>query len=158
MSNDGAPHWIIRTGTNADSEALVALVDGVYREYGDEIYLEGYDSDLLDIEGSYRACGGEFVVLEVDGKVVGAHATQPIDGEAGLLTFRRLYLPAELRGTGAGFCFNVGRLGTAAAFLTFGFWLRMAAEDQALILSPLYLAGAIVVLFGRETRGTELPE
>jgi MFS family permease len=69
--------------------------------------------------------------------------------------FPELY-PTRLRGTGAGFCFNVGRLGTAAAFLVFGFWIKLAPESQALLLSPLYLAGAVVILFGRETRDTEL--
>lgn len=71
--------------------------------------------------------------------------------------FPELY-PTRLRGTGAGFCFNMGRLGTAAAFFIFGFWIRMAPESQALLLAPLYLAGVVVVLFGRETRGTELLE
>ena len=69
--------------------------------------------------------------------------------------FPELY-PTRLRGTGAGFCFNMGRLGTAAAFFVFGFWIKMAPESQALLLAPLYLAGAVVILFGRETRGTEL--
>ena len=71
--------------------------------------------------------------------------------------FPELY-PTRLRGTGAGFCFNVGRLGTAAAFLIFGLWIQIAPETQALYFAPLYVLGAVVVLFGRETRGTELPE
>ena len=71
--------------------------------------------------------------------------------------FPELY-PTRLRGTGAGFCFNMGRLGTAAAFLIFGFAVKIAPESQALLLSPLYLLGAVVVLFGKETRGEELPE
>ena len=71
--------------------------------------------------------------------------------------FPELY-PTRLRGTGAGFCFNMGRLGTAAAFFFFGFAVRLAPETQALWLCPLYILGAVVVLFGRETRGTELPE
>jgi len=71
--------------------------------------------------------------------------------------FPELY-PTRLRGTGAGFCFNMGRLGTAAAFFIFGFWIQMAPESQALLLAPLYVLGAVVALFGRETRGTELPE
>lgn len=71
--------------------------------------------------------------------------------------FPELY-PTRLRGTGAGFCFNVGRLGTAAAFFFFGFWVPLAPETQALWLAPLYLIGAVVALFGRETRDTELPE
>ena len=69
--------------------------------------------------------------------------------------FPELY-PTRLRGTGAGFCFNMGRLGTAAAFFVFGFWIKMAPESQALLLAPLYLVGAVVILFGRETRDTEL--
>lgn len=71
--------------------------------------------------------------------------------------FPELY-PTRLRGTGAGFCFNMGRLGTALAFFVFGFWIKITPESQALWLSPLYLLGAVVVLFARETRGTELPE
>jgi MFS family permease len=71
--------------------------------------------------------------------------------------FPELY-PTRLRGTGAGFCFNFGRFGTAAAFLVFGFLITISPESQALLLSPLYLCGAIVVLFGRETRGLELLE
>ncbi|MFK8115577.1 MAG: MFS transporter [Rubripirellula sp.] len=71
--------------------------------------------------------------------------------------FPELY-PTRMRGTGAGFCFNMGRLGTAAAFFVFGFWVKMVPESQALLLAPLYLLGAVVILFGRETRGTELLE
>lgn len=72
--------------------------------------------------------------------------------------FPELY-PTRLRGTGAGFGFNMGRLGTAAAFFIFA---NLAAppspENKALILAPLYIVGAILVLFARETRGEELPE
>ena len=71
--------------------------------------------------------------------------------------FPELY-PTRMRGTGTGFCFNMGRLGTAAAFLIFGFAIKLEPESQAVLLSPLYLLGAVVVLFGRETRGEELPE
>ena len=95
-------NWNIRPGRKEDAEDLTRLVDEVYREYGDEVDLEGYDRDLLDVEDAYRNRGGEFVVLEVDGVVVGAHATQPIDQEAGIVTFRRLYLPKKMRGTEAG--------------------------------------------------------
>lgn len=94
--------WHLRLGTNGDGEQLVSLIDTVYREYGDEVDLDGYDGDLLDVEGAYREAGGEFVVLEKEGVVVGAHATQPVNREEGIVTFRRLYLPPEMRGTGAG--------------------------------------------------------
>lgn len=72
--------------------------------------------------------------------------------------FPELY-PTRLRGTGAGFCFNMGRLGTAAAFFFFGSLATpLLPEQQALLLSPLYIVGLVVVLFGKETRGQELPD
>ncbi|NIP95726.1 MAG: GNAT family N-acetyltransferase, partial [Akkermansiaceae bacterium] len=81
---------------------MVALIDGVYREYGDETDLDGFDRDLLDVEEAYEGRGGEMVVLEENGEVVGAHATQPVDMKEGVVTFRRLYLQPEARGRGAG--------------------------------------------------------
>lgn len=92
----------MRPGRKEDAEELIRLVGGVYREYGDEVYLEGYDGDLLDVEESYRSQGGEFVVMEREGEIVGAHATQPVDVERGIASLRRLYLQPEMRGTGAG--------------------------------------------------------
>lgn len=68
--------------------------------------------------------------------------------------FPELY-PTRLRGTGAGFCFNMGRLATAAAFFGFGA-TSIGVDQKAMYLAPLYLLGVVVVLFGRETRGTEL--
>lgn len=70
--------------------------------------------------------------------------------------FPELY-PTRLRGTGAGFCFNMGRLATAVAFFLFAATPKPPVE-KAMILAPLYLLGVVIVLFGRETRGQELPE
>ncbi len=70
--------------------------------------------------------------------------------------FPELY-PTRLRGTGAGFCFNMGRLGTAVAFFVFGVY-PVSPEQKAIYLAPLYLLGVVVVLFARETRGEELPD
>jgi len=92
----------LRLATREDGPELVRLIDEVYREYGDEVDLEGYDRDLLDVEGAYRKAGGEFVVMEENGRIIGAHATEPVDREKGIVTFRRLYLPPRIRGTGAG--------------------------------------------------------
>lgn len=94
--------WTLRRASNSDSGALIALIDGVYREYGDEADLDGFDRDLLDVEGAYERRGGEMVVLEENGEVIGAHATQPVDLEEGVVTFRRLYLQSRARGRGAG--------------------------------------------------------
>lgn len=70
--------------------------------------------------------------------------------------FPELY-PTRLRGTGAGFCFNGGRILQGIAFFGIGA-LALAPPDKAFYLAWLYLVGAVVVLFARETRGQELPE
>ena len=69
--------------------------------------------------------------------------------------------PTRLRGTGAGFCFNSGRL-LAAPILVLTGWMR---TDQGLslascvsLLAILFPLGAAALLFARETRGLELPE
>ncbi len=79
--------------------------------------------------------------------------------------FPELY-PTRLRGTGAGFCFNMGRLVTFPMLLLTGWMQRPEAdgglgyslEEAASLLSWLFLLGVVVVLFAKETRGAELPE
>jgi len=70
--------------------------------------------------------------------------------------FPELY-PTRLRGTGAGFCFNGGRIMQGVAFLIIGA-LALKPAEKALYLAPLFLVGAVVVLFGKETRHEALPE
>jgi MFS family permease len=70
--------------------------------------------------------------------------------------FPELY-PTRLRSTGAGFCFNMGRLATAAAFFGFGV-APVSPEKKAILLAPLYLLGVVIVLFARETRGQVLQD
>ncbi|HUG90806.1 MAG TPA: hypothetical protein VML55_08240, partial [Planctomycetaceae bacterium] len=69
--------------------------------------------------------------------------------------------PTRLRGTGAGFCFNVGRV-LAAPILFVGGWMQRdwgySLENAASLLSLLFLAGALLLVFAPETKGTELPE
>ena len=72
--------------------------------------------------------------------------------------FPELY-PTRLRGTGTGFGFNMGRLGTAAAFFGFGaLAVQPTGEAKALMLAPLYLVALILIFFAKETRDTELPD
>jgi MFS family permease len=70
--------------------------------------------------------------------------------------FPELY-PTRLRGTGAGFCFNMGRLAAAGVLFAVGA-VAVGDEKKAMLLAPLYLVGVVIVLFARETRGEELPE
>jgi MFS family permease len=76
--------------------------------------------------------------------------------------FPELY-PTGLRSTGAGFCFNVGRL-TAFPIVVFIGWLQrtppeglgMPLQNAASLLSFLFLAGAALLVFAPETKGKQL--
>ena len=104
----------IRPATNADLPGIIRVIDTVYREYGDVVELDSFDSDLNDIEAAYIHGGesddasvrepncGAFVVLEIDGVIRGTHAAFPRRRKDRVAGFRRLYLDKNLRGTGAG--------------------------------------------------------
>lgn len=69
--------------------------------------------------------------------------------------------PTRVRGTGGGFCFNVGRI-LAAPILFVSGWMQkdrgFTLENAAAILSLLFLVGAVALYFAPETKGEELPE
>jgi MFS family permease len=95
-----------------------------------------------------------FVALPIFGFLtLGMHAGYAI-------YFPELY-PTRLRATGAGFCFNGGRL-LAAPVLGIVAWMRKDAgfslEGAASLMSLLFLAGVIAIAFAPETRGQELPD
>ncbi len=70
--------------------------------------------------------------------------------------FPELY-PTKLRGTGTGFCFNMGRVGSAL-YLYIVAKLGWQPDQAALYMAPVFAIGIIIALLGPETRGAELPE
>jgi MFS family permease len=81
---------------------------------------------------------------------------------AGFAVYFPELFPTRLRGTGGGFCFNVGRL-LAAPILVLTGWLGMGRGVgvetwAAALLSLLFLPGALLLLAAPETRGRDLPE
>ncbi len=88
----------LRPAVAADQPGIIDLINRVYQEYGDRICLEQADGDLLDLQATYWDPGGEFVVLERDGTIVGTHAILPLVDQENCCTFRRLYLDESLRG------------------------------------------------------------
>ena len=75
--------------------------------------------------------------------------------------FPELY-PTRLRGTGTGFCFNAGRI-LAAPILFLAGWMQSTAvgltlAQTATTLSMLYIIGALLPYFAKETRGSALME
>jgi len=69
--------------------------------------------------------------------------------------------PTHLRATGAGFCFNGGRI-LAASTLVLSSWLKslpgMDLRAAICLLSLLFLVGLVFVWFLPETKGQPLPE
>lgn len=91
----------IRRADNRDCDAVMSLVSSVLREYGLEPDPEGIDADLANIEGSYRARGGEMFVLEDEGgSIIGSYGLYPVSDM--VCELRKMYLPAEHRGMGLG--------------------------------------------------------
>ena len=78
---------------------------------------------------------------------------------AGYAVYFPELFPTRLRGTGTGFCFNMGRF-AASPFLLITGWMVSGGGYTLLgaltILSFLYLLGPIAILFAKETRGQEL--
>jgi MFS family permease len=63
----------------------------------------------------------------------------------------------RLRGTGTGFCFNMGRIVSAVYFFFISNKLG-GPEKAALLMIPLFLIGVVISLLGRETKDQELPK
>jgi MFS family permease len=80
---------------------------------------------------------------------------------AGFAIYFPELFPTHLRATGAGFCFNGGRL-VAASVLVFSGWLKarpgMDLRLAVTLLSSLFLLGALIVWFLPETKDQPLPE
>ena len=85
-----------------DREAIIKMIDSIYREYGDKIYLEGADSDLLDIEGNYFQ-DGDFWVEQTDtGEIIASIAVKKSQNSFDELiaSLKRFYMLPEYRGSG----------------------------------------------------------
>lgn len=89
----------IRPATNADQDAVRALVFAVLHEYDIEPAPKTTDRDLSDLEGFYG--NGMFAVLETaDGDIIGTVGLAPLSGKA--CELRKMYLAPKYRGRGHG--------------------------------------------------------
>jgi MFS family permease len=80
---------------------------------------------------------------------------------AGYAVYFPELFPTRLRSTGAGFCFNGGRI-LAAPILFLSGWMMKdwgyTLQETATLLGLLFLLGVAVLWFAQETRGRELPQ
>ena len=96
--------YALRVATNADANAVCAVVFSALREHGLEPSPEDTDADLADIERHYHARAGRFDVLveNASGAIVGTVGLHP--DEPGTVELRKMYLRPEHRGRGCGRC------------------------------------------------------
>jgi MFS family permease len=118
-------------------------------------HIGGMAATLLLFKGiSHPSDALLYVALPIFGYLtLGMHAGYAI-------YFPELF-PTRVRGTGGGFCFNVGRI-LAAPILFLSGWMQkdwgFTLENAAALLSMLFLVGIVALLFAPETKGQELPE
>ena len=80
---------------------------------------------------------------------------------AGYAVYFPELFPTRLRGSGAGFCFNMGRVIAAPILFLKGWMVKdkgVTPESAGSLLSLLFLLGLVAVFYAPETRGEELPE
>lgn len=86
-----------------DKDYIIQMIDRIYEEYGEVIYLEGTDRDLLDIDNYYIYQHGEFWIEtapEDKSKIIGSIAVKRDADNQFLGWLKRFYLLSEYRGTG----------------------------------------------------------
>ena len=90
----------IRQATNADAEAVRALVYGVLAEYCLSPDPQATDQDLEDIEGNYINNRGDFIVVEENGVLNACMGVFRIDPHT--CELRKMYAIPAARGRGLG--------------------------------------------------------
>jgi MFS family permease len=79
---------------------------------------------------------------------------------AGYAVYFPELFPTHLRATGAGFCFNTGRILAAPVLIWGSAWMKatLPLPQAVSVLGTLFLLGLLVLIFLPETKGQELPE
>ncbi len=78
---------------------------------------------------------------------------------AGYAAYFPALFPTHLRATGAGFCFNTGRLLAAPVLIWLSAWMKSAFDLRVAIscLSLMFLLGIVFIAFLPETKDQEMP-
>ena len=94
--------FLIRSWEPRDRAAASGIIAQVLAEYGlpwDEM---DADQDVVKVEQFYQEMGGEFWVVEQEGKLVGTAGYYPISRGEMAVEIRKMYLLPAVRGKGLG--------------------------------------------------------
>ena len=94
--------FLIRQWKLSDRHCASAIIRSVLSEYGLDWEADGADKDVLEVEDYYLDNGGDFWVIEYQGKVVGTGAYYPIERGENSVEIRKMYLLPKARGFGLG--------------------------------------------------------
>ncbi|MCL1469584.1 GNAT family N-acetyltransferase [Argonema antarcticum] len=94
--------FVIRSWSEGDRAFAADVIHFVLTEYGLPWEPDKADRDVLEIEESYLAVGGEFWVVEQQGQVVGTAAYYPIKKAQDAVEIRKMYLLPSARRKGLG--------------------------------------------------------
>lgn len=89
----------IRRYQPRDAEAVRRLNDEVLRDAGTDPADIPHPDDIEDVQGTYLDTGGEFLISEQDGEVVGMGALR-VDGTTGELFRMRVAIDCQHSGVG----------------------------------------------------------
>lgn len=125
--------FLIRDWQPSDREFAGEVVAQVLAEYGLRWEPQGSDRDVVEVETSYWAIGGEFWVIEQAGILVGTAGYQPIERGINAVEIRKMYLLPSVRGKGLG-KFLLTTLETAITGQGYGqIWIETASVLQAAV-------------------------
>ena len=95
-------NFTIRDWQPKDRMAAAEVIKIVLEEYGLPWQPELADRDVVEVEKSYLALGGEFWVVEQSGNIVGTAAYQPVARGQNAVEIRKMYLLPQFRNRGLG--------------------------------------------------------
>ncbi len=94
--------FLVRDWQEEDRAGAASVIRNVLEEYGLPWEPTGADRDVLEVETAYLQTGGEFWVVEREGKIVGTAAYYPISRGYEAVEIRKMYLLPAFRGKGLG--------------------------------------------------------
>jgi len=94
--------FLIRDWQECDRNDTANILHSVLTEYGLPWLPTAADQDVINVEDFYLSTGGEFWVVEKQGKVVGTAAYYPVKRGEKAVEIRKMYLLPEARGKGLG--------------------------------------------------------